>query len=157
MGSQRGQLTATDSTIEYNDVINQAVFTVFSSQNSTFGGGALNDGIMTLLDCTFAYNSASDGAGIYNDSDSLSMFNCTVAFNTATDAGSSAGPIAGSGAGSMPIQIRALRRPGSPLRYRLCWKTQSSLKIRIPACTAVGTRIWQQPPGLHSLRAAHTT
>ena len=107
--ANEGNLTATDSTIEYNDVINQAVFTVFSSQNSTFGGGALNDGIMTLLDCTFAYNSASDGAGIYNDSDSLSMFNCTVAFNTATDAGSSSGPIAGSGAG-----IYANSNPGPP-------------------------------------------
>src|SRR5215213_2570535 len=53
--------------------------------SSSAGGGILNFGRLTLMDCTIAGNSAPVGGGIYNLStaDSVEMTRCVVTKNTA--------------------------------------------------------------------------
>lgn len=54
------------------------------------GGGALNFGILNVVNCTFTKNSASQGGGIFNAKDPgafLMVVNSTFNFNSATTAG----------------------------------------------------------------------
>jgi len=51
------------------------------------GGGILNDGTLTLTNCTLSGNSATDdGGGIYNDG-ALSLNQCILSGNSASDGG----------------------------------------------------------------------
>jgi hypothetical protein len=52
------------------------------------GGGILNEGTLTVSNCTIAYNSAPEGAGILNDAGAtLTVSNSTLAYNTGRDSG----------------------------------------------------------------------
>src|SRR5271157_5914100 len=54
--------------------------------NSIYGGGIYNDGTLTVTDCIFISNSATDGwgGGICNDG-TLTVTDCIFISNTATD------------------------------------------------------------------------
>jgi len=50
------------------------------------GGAILNDGTLTVSNCTVYYNGASEGGGIYNNG-TLTVSNCTVSGSSATEGG----------------------------------------------------------------------
>ena len=53
---------------------------------SAFGGGILNDGTVTLTNCTVSGNgSAGGGGGVYNNGGTVTLTDCTVSSNAATE------------------------------------------------------------------------
>jgi parallel beta-helix repeat protein len=56
---------------------------IISSDTPGFGGGMLNSSCssLTVANCTFSENAASDGAGMYNESSSPTVTNCTFSDN----------------------------------------------------------------------------
>ena len=66
--------------------LNNCTFSGNSASQS--GGGMYNDSSSPLLaDCTFSGNSASSGGGMYNSSSSPTVVNCSFSGNSASDRG----------------------------------------------------------------------
>ena len=54
--------------------------------NNLYGGGIYNDGSLTVTNCVFSGNSATNGGGIANAAN-LTVINCTSISNTASEGG----------------------------------------------------------------------
>jgi hypothetical protein len=59
---------------------------IMDGTSSTNGGGIVNNGVLSLNDCSVSGNTATNGGGILND-DALSLSNCTLSGNSATNGG----------------------------------------------------------------------
>jgi len=62
------------------------------------GGGILNNGVVTVTNCTFAFNTAVDGGGFNNSGAMATIVACTFSTNTATSDG---GGLRSSGSGAV--------------------------------------------------------
>jgi hypothetical protein len=108
----QGSLTLSNSTVTGNSAaVGGAIYTdigstmtmsgdtVNNNTATTDGGGVVNAGELTIVNCTIAANVANQGGGIDNIG-VLKLANSTVASNTVTGSGADGGGIVNAGFGS---------------------------------------------------------
>jgi hypothetical protein len=82
--------------VEYGGALSLSNSTVAFNTTSDSGGGLANNGIATVINCTFYGNQAGSGGGLYNfaptdSTGQLNLFNSTVVSNISVGAGGQGG------------------------------------------------------------------